>query len=127
MIAARASDDEAHSSSMIAIGLLVLMLLLVARTPWGRLSRAGRFWTGAALLNAGIFFAMPVTPATSPWRPVVARVLAASAAASFALFVVGLQLRRRHSEASRGWTGPLILVVLPAFFYAFFWLVGPLY
>jgi predicted permease len=112
---------------MIAIGLLVLMLVLVARTPWGRLSRAERFWTVAALLNTTIFFAMPVTPATSPWRPVVARVLAASAAASFALLVVGLQLRRRHTEASRDWTAPLILVGLPALFYAFFWLVGPLY
>ena len=115
---------------MIAVGLLVLVLVLLASTPWGRLPRSGRLWTAAALLNALVFFSMPTTPATSPWRPVVARVLATSATLSLALFVLGLVLRRRHTEPgvhSRGWIGPLILGVSPGVLYAFFWLIGPLY
>ena len=108
----------------IVVGLLVLFLWLA--TPRGQLPRRGRFWAAAALLNTVIFFSMPTTPATSPWRPVVSRVLAASAAVSLVLFVLGLQLRRRHASRD-GWTGPLILGALPAFWYGFFRLVGPLY
>ena len=111
---------------MIAVGLIVVVLVLLATTPWRRLPRVGRFWIAAVLLNTLIFFCMPTTPATSPWRPVVSRVLAASAAVSLALFVLGLQLRRRDTS-SRAWTGPLTLGVLPAFLYGFFWLIGPLY
>jgi hypothetical protein len=115
---------------VIAVGLLVLVLVLLATTPWGRLPRSGRVWAVAALLNTLVFFSMPTTPATSSWRPVVARVLATSAALSFALFVLGLALRRRHTAPgvrSRGWMGPLLLGVFPGVLYAFFWLIGPLY
>ena len=111
---------------MIVIGLLVLVLFLVATTPWSRLPSSGRFWIAAVLLNTLVFFCMPTTPATSPWRPVVSRVLAASATVSLALFVLGLQLRRRDTS-SRAWIGPLTLGALPAFLYGFFWLIGPLY
>ncbi len=115
---------------MIAVALLVLILLLLAATPWRRLPLAGQFWAVAALLNALVFFGMPTTPATSPWRPVVGRVLAASAATSLALLVLGLILRQRHAAAGeiRGaWVGPLILGALPVALYTFFWIVGPLY
>ena len=115
---------------MIAVALLVLILLLLAATPWRRLPLAGRFWAVAALLNTLVFFGMPTTPATSPWRPVVGHVLAASAATSLALLVLGLILRQRHAAAGeiRGaWVGPLILGTLPVVFYSFFWVVGPLY
>ena len=111
---------------MVVIGLVVLALFLAATTPWGRLPLGGRLWAAAALLNTLIFFCMPTTPATSPWRPVVSRVLAASATVSLALFVLGLQLRRRD-PTSRAWIGPLTLGVLPACLYGFFWLIGPLY
>jgi hypothetical protein len=65
---------------MIAVVLLLLIVLLLAVTPWRPLPMAGRLWAVAALLNALVFFGMPTTPATSAWRPVVSRVLAASAA-----------------------------------------------
>jgi hypothetical protein len=115
---------------MIAFALLVLVLLLLAATPWRRLPVAGRCWAAATLLNALIFFSMPTTQATSPWRPAVGRVLAASAAMSLALFVLGLILRQRHSaagEVAGAWVGPLILGALPVVLYTFFWVIGPLY
>ena len=111
---------------MIAVGLIVVVLVLLATTPWGRLPRLGKLWAAAVLLNTLVFFCMPVTPATSPWRPVVSRVLVASATVSFALFVLGLQLQRRHAS-SHAWMGLLILGVLPACLYGFFRLIGPLY
>jgi hypothetical protein len=73
---------------------------------------------------------MPTTPATSPWRPVVGRVLAASAATSLVLLVLGLFLRQRHTAAGEiggAWMGPLVLGALPVVLYSFFWIVGPLY
>jgi hypothetical protein len=73
---------------------------------------------------------MPTTPATSPWRPVVSRVLAASAATSLALLVLGLILRQRYAtsgELRGAWVGPMILGALPVVLYTFFWVVGPLY
>jgi hypothetical protein len=115
---------------MMAVALLVLILSVVAATPWRRLPMAGRYWAAAALLNVLIFFGMPTTPATSTWRPVVGRVLAASAAISLALLVLGLILRRRHpaaGEVAGAWIGPLILSALPVVFYTFFWVIGPLY
>ena len=115
---------------MIALGLLLLIVLLLVATPWRRLPMAGRLWALAALLNALVFFSMPTTPATSPWRPVVSRVLAACAAASLALLVFGLILRQRYTtpgEIRGAWVGPLILGALPVVFYTFFWVVGPLY
>ena len=115
---------------MIAVVLLILILLLLAATPWRRLPTAGQFWAVAALLNASVFFGMPTTPATSPWRPVVARVLAASAVTSLSLLVLGLMLRHRHLAAAVGdgaWVGPLIVSALPVVLYTFFWVVGPLY
>ena len=111
---------------MIAVGLIVVVLVLLASTPWRRLPRSGRFWAAAVLLNTLMFFCAPTTPATSPWRPVISRVLIASATVSFALFVIGLQLRRRHGS-SHDWMGLLILGVLPTFLYGFFWMIGPLY
>jgi hypothetical protein len=114
---------------MIAVALLVLIVLLLIGTPWRRLPMTGRCWAAAALLNALIFFGMPTTPATSTWRPVVGRVLAASAGISLALLVLGLILRQRHSasgEVAGAWLGPLILGALPVVFYTFFWVIGPL-
>jgi hypothetical protein len=95
---------------MIAVVLFLLIVLLLAATPWRRLPLVGRLWAVAALLNALVFFGMPTTPATSPWRPVVSRVLAASAATSLALVVLGLILRQRYATSGeiRGWVvGPL--------------------
>jgi hypothetical protein len=114
---------------MIAVVLLLLIVLLLAATPWRRLPMAGRLWAVAALLNALVFFGMPTTPATSPWRPVVSRVLAASAATSLALLVLGLILRQRATsgEIRGAWVGPIILGALPVVLYTFFWVVGPLY
>jgi hypothetical protein len=115
---------------MIAAVLLLLLVLLLAATPWRRLPVAGRLWAVAALLNALVFFGMPTTPATSPWRPVVSRVLAACAAASLTLLVVGLILRQRYAtsgEIRGAWVGPMILGALPLVLYAFFRVVGPLY
>jgi hypothetical protein len=115
---------------MIAIALLVLIVLLLAATPWRRLSLAGRLWTVAALLNVLVFFSLPTTPATSPWRPVVQRTLAACAGVSLVLFAFGLILRKQQGPAAdirRAWLGPLILGLLPAVLYIFFRLIGPLY
>jgi hypothetical protein len=115
---------------MIAVALLVLILLLLAATPWRRLPLAGQCWAAATLLNALIFFGMPTTQATSPWRPVVGRVLAASAAIGLAHLVLGLILRQRHSatdEVAGAWVGPLILGALPVVLYTFFWVIGALY
>ena len=115
---------------MIAIVLFVLGLLLLAATPWRRLPNLGRFWAVAAVLNASVFFGVPTTPATSPWRPVAARVLAASAALSLALVVLGLVLRHHHTGAGvdgGAWIGPLMLGALPVVFYVVFWIAGPFY
>jgi hypothetical protein len=57
-------------------------------------------------------------------------VLAASAATSLALLVLGVILRQRHAAAGEiwgAWVGPLILGALPVLLYAFFWVIGPLY
>ena len=67
---------------MIAIVILILFILLVLTTPWRRLSAPARLWALVACSNALVFFGMPTTPATSPWRPIVGRVLATSAAVS---------------------------------------------
>lgn len=99
-------------------------------TPWRRLPIAGRWWFAAAMINTVVFLTMPTTAATSPWRPIVGRVLAASAAVSLALVVIGLVLRRRHAatgDTGGAWSGALILAALPGAFYAFFWIIGPLY
>lgn len=115
---------------MIAVVLVLLIVLLLAATPWRRLPMAGRLWAVAALLNAVVFFGMPTTPATSPWRPVVSRVLAGSAATSLVLVVLGLILRQRYATSGevRGvWAGPIILGALPVVLYTFFWVIGPLY
>src|SRR2546427_690944 len=61
---------------MIAIVILILFILLVLTTPWRRLSAPARLWALVACSNALVFFGMPTTPATSPWRPIVGRVLA---------------------------------------------------
>jgi hypothetical protein len=57
--------------------------------------------------------------------------MAGSAAASLGLLFLGLVLWQRHGRphASGGsaWAGPLILSALPIAFYAFFWILGPLY
>lgn len=115
---------------MIALVLLGLILLLLAATPWRSLPVAGRLWAVAALLNTALFLAMPTTPATSPFRPVVERLVAASAAASLALVVLGLILRQRQvapAERGNAWAAPLILGALPVVVYVFFWVIGPLY
>lgn len=115
---------------MIAVVIFALVVLLLAVTPWRRLPLVGQLWAMAAFLNALAFFSMPTMPATSPWRPVVARVLATSAGASLALVVLGLILRRRHAAAGEvraAWVGALILGALPGVFYTFFWVIGPLY
>ena len=115
---------------MIAIVLLDLLLFLLAATPWRRPPAEGRLWALAGCLNALIFFSLPTTAATSPWRPVVGRVLAASAGLSLALLVLGLVLRRRHAAvpgAGAVWVAPLVIAALPSVFYAFFWTIGPLY
>ena len=115
---------------MIAIVVVLLIVLLLAATPWRRLPMAGQLWAVATLLNALVFFSMPTTPATSPWRPVVSRVLAASAATSLALVVLGLILRQRYATSGDhggAWSGPILLGALPVVLYTFFWLVGPLY
>lgn len=115
---------------MIAIVLLGLLGSLIAATPWRGLPSGGRLWALAACLNALIFFSLPTTAATSPWRPVLGRVVAVSAGLSLGLLVLGLVLRRRHA-AVRGagavWVAPLVIGALPGLFYAFFWLIGPLY
>jgi hypothetical protein len=114
---------------MVAVSLaLVVVLFLTA--SWRRLAASGRLWSVAACLNSLVFFGMPTMPATSPWRPLVARVLATSAAASVALVVVGVIRRRSQHETARTrplWAGLLVIGALPAVFYAFFWAIGPLY
>jgi hypothetical protein len=115
---------------MIAIVLLSVLVLLLAATPWRRLAAGGRLWALAACLNALIFFSMPTTAATSPWRPIVGRVLATSAGLSLALLVLGLVLWRRQAAvpgAGAAWVAPLVIGALPSVFYAFFWVIGPLY
>ena len=115
---------------MIVVVLFLLLVLLLAATPWRRLPMAGRLWTLAALLNTLLFMSMPTTPATSPWRPVVSRLLAASAGTSLALLVLAVILRRRDAtsgEIRGAWVGPMILGALPVVLYTFFWVIGPLY
>jgi hypothetical protein len=115
---------------MITVVILALIVLLLAATPWRGLPLAGQLWAMANFLNTLVFFSMPTTPATSLWRPVVARVLATSAGASLALLVLGLILRQRHAaarEVRAAWAGPLILGALPGVFYTFLWVIGPLY
>jgi hypothetical protein len=115
---------------MIAIVLGLLILALLARTPWRRLPMAVRVWAALASINTLVFFGTPTTPATSPWRPVVGRVLAGSAVASLALLVVGLILLQRYGAVNTrgsGWAGPLIIAALPIVSYAFFRIIGPLY
>ena len=115
---------------MVALVVFLLILLLLGLTPWQQLPMAGRLWTVAALLNTLIFLVMPTTVATSPWRPVVARVMAASAATSLGLLVLWLILRRRigpPAMGGSGWAAPLILGAVPIAFYLFFWTIGPLY
>jgi hypothetical protein len=115
---------------MIAIVILIFFILLVLMTPWRQLSAPARLWALVACSNALVFFGMPTTPATSPWRPIVGRVLATSAAVSLSLAVLGLVLRRRPTTgpgAHSALLAPLIIGALPAAFYIFFWVIGPLY
>jgi hypothetical protein len=115
---------------MIVVIFAVVVVVLLAVTPWRRLPLTGRLWALASVLNALVFFSMPTTPATSSWRPIVARVLATSAGASLVLVAVGLVLRRRYGAAGEFrvvWMGPLILGALPSALYTFFWVIGPLY
>ncbi len=115
---------------MVSVVLVVLIVVLLAAAPWRRLPRAGRFWAAAVWLNTLVFLSMPTTLATSPWRPVVQRILVWSAGAGLGLFLIGLVLWKRQDRAAgvrRAWTGPLILGLLPAMLYAFIWLIGPIY
>jgi hypothetical protein len=115
---------------MIALLILGLVGFLLLTTSWSQLPVVARVWALAACLNALVFFSMPTLAATSPWRPIVGRVLAASAGASLALLALGLMLRHRHAAVSRtgaAWVGPLILGALPGVLYALFWVIGPLY
>ena len=115
---------------MIAVVILICFILLVVMTPWRQLRTSARLWVLVACSNACVFFAMPTTPATSPWRPIVGRVLATSAAVSLSLAVLGLVLRRRPTigpGAPSALLAPLIIGALPAAFYIFFWVIGPLY
>ena len=115
---------------MIGLVLLVVIIVLLAITPWRRLSSTGRFWALAACLNTLVSFSMPTTLATSPWRPVVQLVLTVSAVVSFLLFGVGLILLKRQgwaAEISSVWIGLLVLGLLPGVLYTIFWLIGPLY
>ncbi len=109
--------------------LLIVITALVLTTPWRRLPPSAQLWAGAGCLNTLVFFAMPTTPATSPWRPVVSRVLALSAAFSVVAVLLGVGLRRRHAVAhlDSAWAAPLIIAALPGLLYAFFWAIGPLY
>lgn len=114
--------------SYLVIGgaLLVLCVILLAAMPWRARTRIDRLWMLASILNTLVFVAMPTTAATSSWRPVVGRVLFTTAIASFGLLVLGVILGR--GAAARGaWTAPLLLAGLPAAFYGFFWMIGPLY
>ena len=115
---------------MIGIVLLILLALLLAATPWRRLPAGGRLLTLVACCNALIFFSMPTTAATSPWRSIVVRVLAVSSGVSVVLLVIGLVLWRHQAAvpgAGAAWIAPLIIGGLPSLFYAFFWVIGPLY
>lgn len=96
---------------MIALLLLVIMAALLIATPWRRLPLPARLWALTACLNAFVSFTMPTTVATSPWRPVVARVLALCSGVSVALVVLGFVLWRRYAVAASArsvWIGPLI-------------------
>src|SRR5918999_3214141 len=115
---------------MIVIAIFLLFMFLLLLTPWRQLSRSARLWALAGCINAAIFFSMPTTPATSPWRPVIGGVIAASAAASLAVTVLGVVLRWREGK-DRGphaaWLSPLMIGALPGVFYVFFWVIGPVY
>ena len=115
---------------MIAVVILVVVVLLLVAIPWRQLTPAGRLWVVAACLNTMVFFSMPTTAATSPRRPVVGRVLAASAGVSSVLLLVGVTFTHRrvlpdHSPVA--WLALLIIGALPGVFYAFFWAIGPVY
>jgi hypothetical protein len=115
---------------MVVIVILILFIFLLMMTPWRQLSNSVRLWALVACFNALVFFSMPTTPATSPWRPVIGRVLAASAAVSLSLGVLGIVLQRRQTREPRARAAllpPLIIGTLPALFYVFFWVIGPLY
>ena len=115
---------------MIAIGILVLFIFLLVVTPWGQLTISGRLWASAACFNTVVFFSMPTTPATSPLRAVVGIVLAASASLSLVLALLGLVFGRGKAVklgARAALRAPLIIGALPAAFYLFFWVIGPLY
>jgi hypothetical protein len=115
---------------MIVLAIFLLLVFLLLLTPWRQLSPSARLWALAGCINAGIFFSMRTTPATSPWRPVVARVIAACAGASFVVALVGLVLRWREGTdggAGAAWLAPFVIGALPGVFYVFFWIIGPLY
>src|SRR5687768_3982404 len=115
---------------MITVVILAALALLLVATPWRRLTLGGRVWALAACLNALAFFSMPTTAATSPWRPVVGRMLATSAGVSLVLLLVGFLIRQRHvvpSDSEAAWLAALVLGALPGLFYTFFWIIGPLY
>ena len=110
---------------MIAIGLVIIVLVSLAATPWRHLSADARTWTIVAAVNTATFLAMPSTAATSPGRSVVANVMAASAAMSLVLLASAFFVRQRGSTIG---VGPLVLCGLPFAFYAvLFWLIGPVY
>jgi hypothetical protein len=103
---------------MIALALLVVFGGLAFAIPWRRLPILARTWAVAACLNTILVLSLPTTPATSPWRPVVSRLIAIGVVLSLSLVAGGLALRPHLLRAGGGtvaWLAPLLIGALPAF------------
>ena len=99
--------------------LLVTVLLVAAAlflTPWRSLTRLERWWAVSVTLATLTVFAVPVTRAESPWRPVGARVLIAALVACALLLLIGLALMRvRHATGrpARALIPTLVIATIP--------------
>jgi hypothetical protein len=112
---------------MIALALLVVFGGLTFAIPWRRLPTMARVWAVVACLNTIFVLSLPTTPATSPWRPIVGRLIAIGVVFSVSLVACGLALRPHVLRAGGGtvaWLAPLLIGALPAFLWgllALFW------
>ncbi len=93
---------------MILLVLVLVSVGAVVATPWRGLSRRERVWAVLACVVTAAMFALPVTPATSPWRRVMEIALGVCIGASIALLLYGVVLARARRVAGRP-AGQLVL------------------